>query len=87
MAMVGPVYGDTSGAILSVEGVTISAGERDIVADVSWRVMQDERVGLVGPNGAGKSTLLSAIAGRRETDTGRVLVKPGVTVGYLVQVV
>ena len=47
--------------------------------------MQDERVGLVGPNGAGKSTLLSAISGRRELDGGRVFVKPGVTVGYLVQ--
>jgi ATPase subunit of ABC transporter with duplicated ATPase domains len=81
----GPVYGDTSGAVLAVEGVSISAGERDIVTDVTWRVMQDERVGLVGPNGAGKSTLLSAIAGRRMLEGGRVLVKPGVTVGYLVQ--
>ena len=36
-------------------------------------------------NGAGKSTLRSAVAGRRLLDEGKALVKPGVSVGYLVQ--
>ncbi len=81
----GPVYGDTSRAVLAVEVASISAEERAIVTDVSWRVTQGERVGFFSPNGAGKSTLLSAIAGRRMLEGGRMLVKPGVTVGYLVQ--
>ena len=78
-------YGDTGGAMLAADSVWLTAGERDILTDVSWKVNQDERVGLVGPNGAGKSTLLAAIAGRRPLWKGSVRVKPGVTLGYLEQ--
>jgi macrolide transport system ATP-binding/permease protein len=44
-----------------------------------------ERVGLVGQNGAGKSTLLGAIAGVRRAEEGRMTIKNGARVGYLVQ--
>jgi ATPase subunit of ABC transporter with duplicated ATPase domains len=44
-----------------------------------------ERVGLVGQNGAGKSTLLGAIAGVRRAEEGRMTIKSGARVGYLVQ--
>ena len=68
-----------------VEGVSLSAGARDIVLDANLKVNQGDVVGLVGLNGAGKSTLLSAVAGRRPLDGGKALVKPETTVGYLVQ--
>jgi ATP-binding cassette subfamily F protein uup len=57
--------GDTAGAIMVVENVTIQAGERDLMTDIDWRLMAGHRVGLVGANGAGKSTLLRAMAGMR----------------------
>jgi len=84
-ALASPEYGETGGAILLVDEVTIAAGNRDILVEASMQVMTGERVGLVGQNGAGKSTLLSAIAGRRQMEGGKALVKPGVSVGYLVQ--
>ena len=84
-ALASPAFGDTGGAILLVEGVSLSAGARDIVVDADLKVNRGEVVGLVGQNGAGKSTLLSAIAGRRPLDGGAALVKPGTSVGYLVQ--
>jgi len=59
-----PVYGETGGAMLLMEDVTVSRGDRDLMSGVNWRLMPSERVGLVGANGAGKSTLLSAAAGR-----------------------
>lgn len=57
--------GETAGAVMVIDGVTIQAGERDLLQDVEWRLMPGHRVGLVGANGAGKSTLLRAMAGLR----------------------
>ena len=56
-----------------------------ILQDLTFKVMQGEKVGLVGENGCGKSTLLKLIAGL-EAPTGGVLTRPGnPTVGYLAQ--
>lgn len=67
-----------------MKDVTIARGDRDLMTGVDWRLVPGERIGVVGPNGAGKSTLLSAAAGRIPV-IGSVLVKPGVSMGYLVQ--
>jgi ATPase subunit of ABC transporter with duplicated ATPase domains len=61
------------------------AGERDLLTDVSWKLMPGQRAGLVGANGAGKSTLLKAIAGLRGVDSGKLLIANNVSMGYLAQ--
>lgn len=78
-------YGDTGGAALVVEDTMISRGPADILSDVNWRVMPNERWAIVGPNGAGKSTLLSALVGKIPVRSGSVRVKKGLRVGYLEQ--
>ncbi|GFR43392.1 hypothetical protein Agub_g4469 [Astrephomene gubernaculifera] len=77
--------GDTAGATLVLEGVTLQAGDRDLLTDVSYRLLPGQRAGLVGANGCGKSSLLRLLAGLRGAQAGRVLVAPGVQVGYLEQ--
>ncbi|DBB07409.1 TPA: hypothetical protein ACH3X3_008894 [Trebouxia sp. C0006] len=77
--------GDTAGANLILENVTVQAGHRDLLEDVSWRLMPGQRVGLVGANGCGKSTLLRCLSGHRRVDNGRLVVGNRVEMGYLEQ--
>ncbi|MFF8032152.1 MULTISPECIES: ABC transporter ATP-binding protein [unclassified Streptomyces] len=59
---------------LRVDGVTISAGVRVLVRDVSLTARPGETIGLVGPNGSGKSSLLRAVYRVLRPDAGRVRV-------------
>ena len=60
-------------------------GEQVLLRDVSWRVGDGDRVGLVGPNGSGKTTLLKILAGLVPADAGKVVLAKRKRVGYLPQ--
>jgi lipopolysaccharide transport system ATP-binding protein len=45
------------------------------LSDVSFDVMQGERIGIIGRNGAGKSTLLKVISRITEPTSGRIAIK------------
>lgn len=77
--------GETAGATIVLDGVTVQAGDRDLLSDVEWRLMPGHRAGLVGANGCGKSTLLRCLAGLRPVDVGSARVAERVQVGYLEQ--
>ena len=47
--------------VIDMHHVTIKYGERVILNDVNWTVMNGERWALSGQNGSGKSTLLSLV--------------------------
>ncbi|KAJ1492955.1 hypothetical protein T484DRAFT_1769875 [Baffinella frigidus] len=76
------VSGDTGGAMLVMEDVTISRGGRDLMSQVNWKLLPGDRIGLVGPNGAGKSTLLSAAA-QRIPVMGKNIMAPNMRMGLL----
>jgi iron complex transport system ATP-binding protein len=57
---------------LNVSDVSVVAGGRRILSDVSMRVAPGDCVAIVGPNGAGKSTLLKAILGTAKLASGQV---------------
>jgi ABC transport system ATP-binding/permease protein len=49
--------------VLEVADVTVHAGQRVLLADVTWQLGPGDRVGVVGVNGSGKTTLLRLLAG------------------------
>lgn len=68
-----------------IQELTKSFGDRLLFADVSFGLDEGDKVGIIAPNGTGKSTLLSIIAGEGEADSGSVVFRDGLRVGYLPQ--
>ena len=59
-------------AVAELDGVTVTFGQRVVLADVDLAIQPGELLTVVGPSGAGKSTLLRVLAGLQEVDRGRV---------------
>lgn len=72
-------------SVLTVTNVTHGFGARQILDDVSFRLLKGEHVGLIGANGEGKSTFLNIITGSLMPDEGKIEWSNQVTVGYLDQ--
>lgn len=70
---------------LQIEGLTKSFGDRMLFADVTFGVYQGDKIGIIAQNGKGKSTLLSIISGEMDYDSGNVVFRTGLKVGYLQQ--
>lgn len=61
-------------------------GIQPILQDISFSIINNERVGLIGPNGSGKTTLLRILAGLEQPDSGTVIsTRPNLRIGYLAQ--
>jgi ATP-binding cassette, subfamily F, member 3 len=71
--------------VIQLESVSKAYGGQPVFRDVTWRIADRERIGLVGPNGAGKTTLCRILAGFEEPDSGHVSRPRATTVGYLPQ--
>ena len=76
---------DETVSYLNVTNVSHSFGGRQILENVSFKLMRGEHVGLVGANGEGKSTFLNIVTGHTLPDEGKVEWPGKVTVGYLDQ--
>lgn len=57
-------------------------GRFDVVEDLSLDIAPGRRLALVGPSGSGKSTVLEALAGWLPPREGRIVLRPGLRVGY-----
>src|ERR1700735_2540123 len=57
---------------LTLDGLVVSRGNRDVVRDVSIEVPPGEGTALLGPNGAGKSSMVLAIGGVLALKAGSV---------------
>lgn len=60
--------------MIEAKGVTVRAGARAIVEDVTFGIAPGRVTALIGPNGAGKSTLVSLLSGERRPDAGAVAI-------------
>jgi ABC transport system ATP-binding/permease protein len=71
--------------VLELEDVTLSAGSRALLKDVTWRIGPGDRLGVVGINGSGKTTLVNLLAGKTEPEQGRRVEGKTVRLAHLTQ--
>jgi ABC-type Mn2+/Zn2+ transport system ATPase subunit len=61
-------------SVVEATDLTVAYGGKTALENLSFHVVQGERMAVVGPNGAGKSTLLRAVAGLVPFSLGKVTV-------------
>lgn len=70
---------------LDVQNLTKSFGDLLLFDNISFSIAEGQRVGLIAKNGTGKSTLLSVLTDKEGHDSGDVIYKRDLKVGYLEQ--
>jgi ATP-binding cassette, subfamily F, member 3 len=71
--------------VVEADGLSVSAGEKELLDRISFALEREEHVALVGPNGSGKTTLLETMLSRRDPAAGRVRLGYGVETAYFSQ--
>ncbi len=72
-------------SILTVANIGKSYGTDLLFQDVNFSIAAGQKMGLVGRNGCGKTTLLRILLGQELSDTGKVSLAAGRSLGYLRQ--
>lgn len=70
---------------LQVDNLTKSFGDLELFKNISFTVDKDQRVALIARNGAGKTSLLKIIGKKDSADSGQVIIRNDISVGYLEQ--
>lgn len=70
---------------LDIQNLTKSFGAHVLFQDISFSVAEGQKMGLVAKNGTGKSTLLSILTGREGYDSGNIIFRRELKIGYLEQ--
>ena len=70
---------------LEVQHLSKRIGDLVLLDDVSFSLHEGQRLGLIARNGTGKTTLLNILAGKEGYEEGSIVLRNGLTVGYLEQ--
>ncbi len=68
--------------VLSVEGLGMAFGARQLFRNVNFEIKKGQRVMLIGKNGCGKSTMIKLILNMLEPTQGKIEAGYNVQVGY-----
>ena len=70
---------------IDVQNVSKAFGAHVLFKNLSFSIAEGQRVGLIARNGTGKTTLLSIVSGHESCDSGNIIFRNGIIVGYLEQ--
>lgn len=72
--------------MISINNVTVSYGDYDLLDNISFHISDNDKVGLTGKNGCGKSTIMKLICDIQSPTSGSIDRPTNVRIGYLPQV-
>ncbi len=72
--------------ILQLNKIAKSYGSNEVLKNISLSINEGDKMALIGSNGSGKTTLLRCITGQIEPDSGEIIKKANMTIGYLEQI-
>lgn len=72
-------------SLISAKNVSLTYGAQQVLRDVDFEINAGEIVTVIGPNGSGKSTLMRALLGAKPVQTGEIIRKKGLRIGYVPQ--
>jgi zinc transport system ATP-binding protein len=76
--------------LFEMNSVSASYGAAPVLQNITFRVAEDDFIGVIGPNGGGKTTLLKVILGLLKPVSGTITFNTGLLdnrrIGYLPQI-
>ncbi|TNJ43696.1 ATP-binding cassette domain-containing protein [Tamlana fucoidanivorans] len=71
--------------MMNIHNLSISFQGEYLFEDITFKLGNGDRVGLIGKNGAGKSTMLKILSKEMEPDTGQIAADKELKIGFLKQ--
>ena len=71
--------------LLDVQNISKAFGAHVLFENISFSIAEGQHVGLIAKNGTGKSTLLSLLSGKESVDSGSIIFRRDIKVGFLEQ--
>jgi ABC transport system ATP-binding/permease protein len=71
--------------VLEFQHARISAGDKDLISELTWNIGPGDRFGIVGVNGAGKTTLMRTMASELAVSAGKLVTGITVKIAFLTQ--
>lgn len=72
-------------SLIDIQNLTVNYRGRTVLDNVSLSIEAGEIITIVGPNGSGKTSLFKAIIGSIPYQSGKIVKKKGLKIGYVPQ--
>ncbi len=71
--------------VLEYQHAKITAGDKELISELTWNIGPGDRFGIVGINGAGKTTLMRTMAAELDVAAGKLVTGITVKIAFLTQ--
>ncbi len=71
--------------VINIDNISKSFGDKIIVKNFSYNILNNDRIGILGSNGCGKSTLMNILSEKILPDSGSIDIGETIKIGYFSQ--